>query len=73
MLIFVIIALTEVEFDLEFSCLLNDFIWKLIYQIFVENSVFLRVNIQLLDIKEHLKDDGPFRKLLDAQIEDVLA
>ena len=71
MLILVIVALSEVEFHLEFSCLFNHWKRKDIDQIFVKDCVLFGVDVKLFDIEEHFVDDRPLRQLLYLQVEDV--
>lgn len=69
----VISCLSEIELDLEFGCLLNNFNWKRINVFRIKLSVVPGVLVELFRIKKHFVRDRPFGKLFDLDIEYVFS
>lgn len=57
--IFVVVCLAKIEFDLKLGCLLNHFNRKLIEEIFVKDCVLFGIRVQFLGVKKHFMQDRP--------------
>ena len=65
--------LPEVELNLEFCSLSDDLIWKFVNAFRIELGVVPCELVKLFLVVQHLVSHGPFRKLLDIDIENIFS